>query len=455
MIKRYWCLLLALFCLFAFFGCDSPSATDTIPPAPDLSENEDESPKNQEPTLYTIPNGCFEAIDYEWHEGESTDGELPCFVTLYSRCAYALSSHTVRVDIYADNGALLYSDTYTVNESTPGDVTFTDRLPIPAVAFEEGVRLSLLYEGTSEEAPQLPSGTSHQLQKCTVRFIIGSSEYHSLTVMAGERLTAPKEPQRDGAIFAGWYTTEALSRAYDFSAAVSGELTLYAKFIPDAASLINDAAEKLVPSILTVTNTCYKSGVTETCQGSGVIFKVDGENCYLLTNCHVARLRTGYTDQRFVVEDAYGNIYEAELYRDPDTKKSAISADYDLAVLHFRATKGITFRAVTFGEAASIGDTVIAVGAPGGLRNTVTIGTALSYSTTSLSTDSYLSNVTFPVLFHTAPIDHGSSGGALFNSAFELVGINYAGISAGATGAAVPIYRVEQFLAKYMPDTDR
>ena len=36
------------------------------------------------------------------------------------------------------------------------------------------------------------------------------------------------------------------------------------------------------------------------------------------------------------------------------------------------------------------------------------------------------SHITFPVIYHTAPVDHGSSGGVLLNERLELIGINFA-----------------------------
>ena len=54
---------------------------------------------------------------------------------------------------------------------------------------------------------------------------------------------------------------------------------------------------------------------------------------------------------------------------------------------------------------------------------------------------------------HTAPLDHGSSGGALINYELKLVGINYAmGNSEGADmefGLAIPLDKVIAFLEKF------
>ena len=43
-------------------------------------------------------------------------------------------------------------------------------------------------------------------------------------------VTRPKDPTRRGYTFGGWYTDEACTKAYDFTAPVTGDMTLYAKW---------------------------------------------------------------------------------------------------------------------------------------------------------------------------------------------------------------------------------
>lgn len=55
------------------------------------------------------------------------------------------------------------------------------------------------------------------------------------TVANGEPVAKPADPVREGYDFAGWYTDEACTVAYDFAAPVVGDMTLYAKWNQTAA----------------------------------------------------------------------------------------------------------------------------------------------------------------------------------------------------------------------------
>ncbi|HZG58604.1 S-layer homology domain-containing protein [Paenibacillus sp.] len=57
----------------------------------------------------------------------------------------------------------------------------------------------------------------------------GGTAVNAVSVLANAKLTAPADPAKDGFIFLGWYT-EGLTDAYDFDAAVTANMTLYAKW---------------------------------------------------------------------------------------------------------------------------------------------------------------------------------------------------------------------------------
>ena len=58
----------------------------------------------------------------------------------------------------------------------------------------------------------------------------GGSAVKSQTVKYGAKASKPADPTRSGYAFKGWYSDKGLMKAYDFNAAVKGNLTLYAKW---------------------------------------------------------------------------------------------------------------------------------------------------------------------------------------------------------------------------------
>ena len=58
----------------------------------------------------------------------------------------------------------------------------------------------------------------------------GGSSVASQNVESGQKAKRPEDPEREGYTFDGWYTDADLTEEYDFDAAVSASLTLYAKW---------------------------------------------------------------------------------------------------------------------------------------------------------------------------------------------------------------------------------
>src|SRR5688572_3785073 len=137
--------------------------------------------------------------------------------------------------------------------------------------------------------------------------------------------------------------------------------------------------------------------------GSGVIVTADG---YILTNHHViddaAKINVELSDRR---------VLEAKLIgQDPPS---------DLAVIKI---EGSNLPVVPIGDSSAmrVGDLVLAVGNPLGVGQTVTMGIVSAKGrATGLGNGGYED-----FLQTDAPINQGNSGGALVNTAGELVGIN-------------------------------
>jgi Do/DeqQ family serine protease len=137
--------------------------------------------------------------------------------------------------------------------------------------------------------------------------------------------------------------------------------------------------------------------------GSGVIVGADG---YLLTNNHVVdgaeRVRVELSDKRSFAAKVVGT-----------------DAASDLAVLKIEAA-GLPALAFGNSDALRVGDVVLAFGNPLGIGQTVTMGIVSAKGRATGMGDGSFEDF----LQTDAPINQGNSGGALVNTAGQLVGIN-------------------------------
>jgi len=151
--------------------------------------------------------------------------------------------------------------------------------------------------------------------------------------------------------------------------------------------------------------------------GSGVIVSSKG---YILTNHHVVEaadeIEVALADGKKLRARAVGS--------DPET---------DLAVLQ---VEGGSLPAITFGEADAlrVGDVVLSIGNPFGFGQTVTMGIVSALGRSQLGI------TTFENFIQTdAAINRGNSGGALIDTAGNLVGINTAIYSQRSDGGSLGI----------------
>ena len=79
-------------------------------------------------------------------------------------------------------------------------------------------------------------GTVKQTRTCTTAMPVytvsfysnGGSNVISQSVTSGQKATKPADPTKTGYNFTGWYSDQALTKAYSFNAAVTSNMTLYA-----------------------------------------------------------------------------------------------------------------------------------------------------------------------------------------------------------------------------------
>jgi len=164
--------------------------------------------------------------------------------------------------------------------------------------------------------------------------------------------------------------------------------------------------------------------------GSGVIINAQG---VILTNDHVV---SGAS--RIIATTKSGEEYECDVV--------GSDQDNDVAVLRIKGTHG-TLPAIAMGSSADIliGETVVAIGNPFGLSNTVTAGVVSALGRTVPEENH--GRVFTDFIQTDASINPGNSGGPLVNIDGQLIGINTA-IVGGATGIgfAIPIDRARRIV---------
>ncbi|MBW2045681.1 MAG: trypsin-like peptidase domain-containing protein [Deltaproteobacteria bacterium] len=166
--------------------------------------------------------------------------------------------------------------------------------------------------------------------------------------------------------------------------------------------------------------------------GSGVILDSEG---IIVTNAHVVNMATSV----FVVLNDGTSIEGRVMYENPQD---------DLAIIKIDSPKPLKSARLGSAEDIMIGETVVAIGNPLGLENTVTRG-IISGKNRMIYTSRGL-HLSDGLLQTDAPINPGNSGGALLNLDGELIGINVAVVQNSQNiGFAIPVNKVEAILAAY------
>lgn len=219
----------------------------------------------------------------------------------------------------------------------------------------------------------------------------------------------------------------------------------------DGVATVAAAAKKASPSVVTISAASGSAGGT----GSGIVLDQQG---HILTNTHVVTLDGQSASASIEVRTNDGNVYPGTVVgTDPLS---------DLAVVKIDA-QGLVPATLGDSSKANVGDNVIAIGAPLGLQGTVTDGIVSAVNRTisiassaapdttgssggngaggsgrryrysqpgaQNSSGTPSSDISINVLQTDAPINPGNSGGPLVSSSGDVLGINVAIASAGAS----------------------
>ncbi|MGE4214695.1 MAG: S1C family serine protease [Anaerotignaceae bacterium] len=176
--------------------------------------------------------------------------------------------------------------------------------------------------------------------------------------------------------------------------------------------------------------------------GSGVIFDMDDENVYIVTNNHVVESATGISISVTGAENISATVVGTDASTDLAVIK-ALKADFKAAGID-----GIV--AAKFGDSDNIkvGQSVLAIGNALGEGKSAT-GGMISMLNKTIDVD----GISLEVLQTSAAINPGNSGGALVNYEGEVIGINTAKTSttvAEAMGYAIPSNKVKEIMERLL-----
>lgn len=166
------------------------------------------------------------------------------------------------------------------------------------------------------------------------------------------------------------------------------------------------------------TNNGSDSDLSIASEGSGVVYKKDGNSAYVVTNNHVV---DGASQIEIMLSDGtkvVGELVGTDTYS-------------DIAVVKIASDKVTTVAEFADSDKVTVGETAIAIGSPLGTdyANSVTQGIVSSLSRTVTMTNDHGDTISTNAIQTDAAINPGNSGGALINIEGQVIGINSSKIS--------------------------
>lgn len=273
-------------------------------------------------------------------------------------------------------------------------------------------------------------------------YVILMSKTKEPTLIKAENNVIPylPVPSNDYLLLENWYLNNNYTTALTGSTTTK-DIFVFAKLLPNI-NIINTIQKELVIANVTIITTFRDFLNVSQSQGSGVVVQKETNGYYILTNHHVVvddnnKVANSVTIKNYKQQQMTGRVLYAR-------------ADYDLALIWVNYNSNIELKALTLAkEDPVIGSTIFSMGQPDNQSNTTTTGVVIGYNKVTFENTAVSPD--FPAITHTAPIDHGSSGGALLNDNLLLCGINFAGSrdSKIIRNYAIPISKVYEFYGLY------
>lgn len=219
---------------------------------------------------------------------------------------------------------------------------------------------------------------------------------------------------------------------------------------PNYTQIVNELTDTVISANVMIKKKAYNYssyyGETDVIysRASGVVFLLNYNGYYfVLTNEHFTDKKgRAYVD--YTIYDYKNNSYEGFM------QLNSAQEDYDLSVLFFKKQDENLHVVKRAYKNPLISDEIISIGQPKGQFNSIMFGKVMYYDKTNFGDNK---NLAFDVINHDAFINDGSSGGALLDLDFNLVGINMSSstdsVFGNARSQAIPIETIEYYLQTF------
>ena len=225
---------------------------------------------------------------------------------------------------------------------------------------------------------------------------------------------------------------------------------------------VSEVVEEVMPSIVSITSkTLVSSGNYGPSffnqeqyaegAGSGIIISKTDDELLILTNNHVVD-----NAEELSIQFVNGKTVDARI-KGTSEKKDVAVVSVKLSALDNETISSIKIATIGDSSKLKVGNGIIAIGNALGYGQSVTTGVV-----SAVDREVTIDGITSKMIQIDAAINGGNSGGALLNSAGEVVGINSVKYSSNSSssasiegmGFAIPITDVQDLIEKLMNGTN-
>ena len=230
-----------------------------------------------------------------------------------------------------------------------------------------------------------------------------------------------------GGVGAGWALARLISSHYTTQAHVQTVSPIQQSTSGGTNLDINGITRKVSPAVVDINTVIQTASGSAAAAGTGLIITSSGD---VLTNNHVVE---GSVSIKVTIQGKSGTYAATVLGVDPTD---------DIAVIHINGVSGLPTVTIADSSTVKVGDTIYALGNALGLGGAprVTQGTVTALDQTITASDNGAQAEQLTGMIQSdAEISPGDSGGALVNSAGQVIGVVTAGEAQGFRSTSTTI----------------